>query len=366
MLLLSTTVTFLSETAQLPAVLYGGGARYLTSLRTVASIPIEYFGALWFLALIGLCGARRSRAYHSLDVIILWSGTIVCGIGASVSYQASFRCVPVVIATAIAAYVWVTAAVRSGGAGTDSDVRGRWSALASDWKLATSQSSVVTRWVVGGAVAALMAQHMALATTSTTSVERDAALVRWYVAKPRLSSPDITAEGKIRVVVFSDYECLFCSLQVPEFQRAVNRYREAGHRDVELVVKDFPLNSDCNPAVQTRMHPLACEASAAVRFVRRVRGDEDAQRFSALLYRKHGKLSNADIHDYLAERGLRDRFREERAPELDGVRQDARLGERLGVTGTPAVFVDGRLLRNLRPAGLEAILDYHTGIERPR
>ena len=54
LLLVSTFVSHLSHTAQLPAILYGGGSRYLASLRVIAGFPVEFLGVLWFALVVAV------------------------------------------------------------------------------------------------------------------------------------------------------------------------------------------------------------------------------------------------------------------------------------------------------------------------
>lgn len=359
LLLVATFVSYLDHTAQLPAVLTGDARHYWTSLNTVAGFPIEFLGALWFLVVIAVQSERQKASYASLDLLLFWSGAIATGVGAGLSYRAGIRCLPIMTATVIAAWICLTAAFRSGPLPANSGTVGVWSALKNDWTVFTSRSTAVVKWLAAGAGAGLVAQHMALAGAATTSVDRDAQLARWYASQPRVVSDDLVMPGKIRIVVFSDYQCPGCSFEVPEYETIANRYRNGGYEQVELITRDFPLNPDCNPAVQVRIHPAACGASAAVRFLKRIRGEHEAQTFAAMLYRKHGKFSNEDIERHLASVGLADRYKKEYTQEIDGVRKDALLGDKVGVSGTPTVFIDGRLVRNLQPHALETIIDYN-------
>jgi len=64
--------------------------------------------------------------------------------------------------------------------------------------------------------------------------------------------------GPIVVVEFSDYECPFCALAHEQTKALL-----AKRPDVLLVRRQFPLDSDCNPAVTRRMHPQACALARA-------------------------------------------------------------------------------------------------------
>jgi protein-disulfide isomerase len=106
------------------------------------------------------------------------------------------------------------------------------------------------------------------------------------------------------------------------------------------------------------VHPVACDAAAALKLVRTAKGDLDAWIFAERLYSKRGKLKREEIIQHLESLGLSNRFENDRT-EIERVREDALFGQSVGVTGTPSVFVDGRILRNAQPNAFEAILNYH-------
>jgi protein-disulfide isomerase len=207
-------------------------------------------------------------------------------------------------------------------------------------------------------VVLLTGQYLALTGRATTAADRDAQLARWYESEPRLTAAELVAPGRIRVVVFSDYLCPACSLQIPGIERTVNRYHIGGDENVELVLRDFPLNADCNPSVMTRTHPLACRAAVAARVADRVLDPAKSQAFRDRLYARHGRLAEADLVRDLEAVHLLEEFNETYDKELNAVRDDARLGGALGIASTPTVFVDGRLLRDTQPRVLSAILSH--------
>jgi protein-disulfide isomerase len=362
MMTVSSYVSYLNQTAQLPAVLYGGNAKYLTTLKAVAGVPVEFLGVLWFLLVIGVDSERTRASYRSLGDVLFWGGALILGAAVGLSYQAGFQTIPLIIATAVACWLWLSTLARTARPPSNVDDRiGLLRSLLGDWRLMTSRSGVLATWVLSLAAAALVVQYLSLTAAATGPDQRSSQLIRWYTSKPRVESKSLVEAGKVRVVVFSDYECPSCSMLVPEYQKITDRYRGYGRHEVELVTKDFPLNADCNAAVQTRMHPVACTAAAAVHFIRRTLGDDQAKVLSGLLYRKHGQLSKAEIERHIDSLGLTARFQQEHATDEEAVRQDARLGDQIGVNGTPSAFIDGRLVRNLTPQALETILDYHLG-----
>jgi protein-disulfide isomerase len=206
---------------------------------------------------------------------------------------------------------------------------------------------------------------MGLAASLTSSAERDGQLAVWFESQPRILDEDLTSAAKLRVVVFSDYQCPICAIVVPEFRRIVERYQKAGYPQVELVIRDFPLDPSCNKAVAVNMHPVACQAAAAVRLIERAAGERAAALARRTLYSKRGELTDAVIAACLEQSGLLHRFQTEKSSEMAGVIRDAEAGARLGVHGTPTVFVDGRATRSVTPDMLAALIAYRLRNMRP-
>lgn len=349
----ATFVSHLEQTAQLPAWLMSDGIRHWTSSRTVFGLPVEFPLALWFLSVAVHRGAVK---FQSVDLLYFWSGTVVSALCAGLLYQVGVRCLPITFASVAALVVVIDSGFRlhrlpsAAATSVGDDIR-------HDWALLTRPQSLV-KLVAAGAAVVLAAQYLVLTRTATTQADRDAELARWYEAEPRIASPELVTPGKIRVVAFGDYLCPACSFQIPALEKTVNRYHTGGYEEVELVLRDFPLNSDCNPSVSTRIHPLACRAAVAARVADRFLERSESQAFRARLYARHGRLTEADILRELEARRLLEQFYETYDEELKAVRDAARLGGTLGVSGTPTVFVDGRLLRSAEPRVVGAILSY--------
>ena len=152
------------------------------------------------------------------------------------------------------------------------------------------------------------------------------------------------ADAPIVIVEYSDFECPYCA----RAQGAVQQVLEAYGDDVRLVYRDFPL----------RMHehaPLAAQAARCAHEQGRFWDYHDE------LFRNHRELTPADLRRHAASVGLDagafdaclDSGRHAAAVDLDMA-----SGERLGVSGTPAFFINGRLLSGAQPlAAFAQIID---------
>ncbi|MBI5502364.1 MAG: DsbA family protein [Deltaproteobacteria bacterium] len=137
------------------------------------------------------------------------------------------------------------------------------------------------------------------------------------------------ADAPLTIVVFSDFECPICAVAA-ERLRAV---RERSPERVRIVFKHYPID---------QLHAMAMSAARAViaagnqgkfwEFHDALFADQDS--IGPGLYVRIATSLGLDL----------DRFEAERISEAsaDRVRADRAEGARLGVEGTPAIFVKGR------------------------
>ncbi|MDJ0847484.1 MAG: thioredoxin domain-containing protein [Myxococcota bacterium] len=144
-----------------------------------------------------------------------------------------------------------------------------------------------------------------------------------------------SADAKIKVVEFSDFQCPFCARVGPTLEKIAKEYPD----DVQIAFKHLPLS----------IHPKAPAAHAAA----------EAAHKQGRFWEMHDKIfanqrsmSPAAYEQYAKEIGLDvGRFKKDVAStdvkkRVDG---DAAEAARLGVTGTPAFFINGRYLSGAQP-----------------
>jgi protein-disulfide isomerase len=137
----------------------------------------------------------------------------------------------------------------------------------------------------------------------------------------------------VTLVVFADFECPHCKAEVPALRAAVDQFRGR----VKLVFKHFPLRGHerAKPAA------IACEAAHeqgkfwemhdAVFAHQDALEDEDLRKYAQQIGLDMGKFDAA--------------WKARRAEQL--VDADRAEGEKAGIDGTPAVFVNGRYVTGL-------------------
>ena len=142
-------------------------------------------------------------------------------------------------------------------------------------------------------------------------------------------------DAPVTIVEFSDFQCPFCVRARP----AVKRVREVYGDDVRFAFRHFPLS----------FHEQAPKAGEAIACA----GDQDKfWEMHDRLWESPGQLQPADLKEHAVALGL--------DPEAFGqcldsdryasvVEKDAQAGAQLGVSGTPAFFINGRPLSGAQP-----------------
>jgi protein-disulfide isomerase len=143
------------------------------------------------------------------------------------------------------------------------------------------------------------------------------------------------ADAKITIVEFSDFECPYCS----RAEESVNQVMEKYAGKVRIVFRHFPLSFHPNA-------PKAAEASACA--------DEQGKfwEMHKQLFANQKGLTVPELKQHAAAIGL-DQAKFDAC--LDGgskkplVDADTKAGSEAGVNGTPAFFINGKLLSGAQP-----------------
>jgi protein-disulfide isomerase len=161
-----------------------------------------------------------------------------------------------------------------------------------------------------------------------------------------------SADAPVTIVEFSDYQCPYCKRALPVLKEILAKYPGK----VRLAYRDFPLTS---------IHPRAEAAAEASRCA----GEQGRfWPYHDLLFEHQEKLDDASLVDYARKLGL-DAPRFEQCLKSHkyqaAVQQDIDAGEQLGISGTPAFFINGIPLMGARPlTSFVSIIDQE--LARPR
>lgn len=172
--------------------------------------------------------------------------------------------------------------------------------------------------------------------TTTTVAFEDSKIV------PVTRSPTLGGlSSKVTIVVFSDFQCPYCSRGADTVKRVFEAYPE----DVKVVFKQLPLP----------MHPqaqLAARASVAASNQGKFWEMHDLLFANQQAFRGHANDFEDWVAGFATKLGLNEKeFRNDyHAPATTQIiERDMALSQELGVRGTPHFFVNGKRVRGAKP-----------------
>jgi protein-disulfide isomerase len=140
----------------------------------------------------------------------------------------------------------------------------------------------------------------------------------------------------ITIVEYSEFQCPFCERVQPAVRRLMGEYKGK----IRWIVRDFPLG------FHNRARPAAVAAHCA----------KDQNKFWEMyeeLFKNQKSLEDADLRKAAQTIGLDlkkyDECFAKPAKKFEIIDENFRSGEKLGVTGTPAFFINGRRLSGALP-----------------
>ena len=128
---------------------------------------------------------------------------------------------------------------------------------------------------------------------------------QWLSTQVPIQSDALRAEGRVRVVVFTDYQCPVCRLRHQDFDPVIAEMRRKYPGRIEFVTRDFPLSEACNSGLRANLHPLACDEAVAVRTA----SSEARPQLVEDLFARQDGVSPEVLELVLANAGLLSRYR---------------------------------------------------------
>jgi uncharacterized membrane protein/predicted DsbA family dithiol-disulfide isomerase len=190
-----------------------------------------------------------------------------------------------------------------------------------------------------------------VAPTETLQGEELAQFTAWLDAQPKVDLPVPNQGAQVLVVKFNDFQCPACRQAYLEYRWVVDKYRKEAPDKVKFVNVDFPLESECGVA---NLHPSACEAAAAVRMARaRNKGDE----MEEFLFTNQPSMTPDMVKKAVRDIAQVTDFDAQYPKVLEQIRADSKLGQTLGVQGTPTFYINGiKINATLRPIYFDAAI----------
>jgi protein-disulfide isomerase len=161
---------------------------------------------------------------------------------------------------------------------------------------------------------------------------------RWYAAQPRVPLVVPSEGAKVLVVKFNDFQCPACGQSYLQYKPIFAKYEAEHPGAVKLVLKDYPLNRDCNDALSQTIHSAACEAAVAVRLAAAHNKTEAMEEW---LYTHQPAMTPPSVRQAAHDIGQVTDFDAKYQSTLSLVKGDVALGRQLGIKSTPTFFING-------------------------
>ena len=353
---------------------------YLSQYSTVRGIPVAVIGAIWFAAaaLLTVTGMVSSGTVReSVPGYLFAASTLALAVVLYFEYV-SFVVLKIVCILCVAMAAAVVALFFLSGSTTPFPMTTLHRRALRDLRVLVSSplAILVTVLFLGGAASTLaFFPREAPAATSTTAAGDPAAAAalaqaqappptqsqasefeRYWEAREKVPIA-IPAEGaKVLIVKFNDFQCPPCRNSHIAYKPLIAKFAAERPNEVRYVLKDYPLDAECNANVTNTIHPSACEAAVAVRLARTHNREEAMIEW---IFANQPMLTPDLVKQAARDVGQVTDFDAKYASTLESVKSDIALGKQLGVSGTPTFFVNGRKLDSaLQPPYFQQAIEY--------
>jgi protein-disulfide isomerase len=161
-----------------------------------------------------------------------------------------------------------------------------------------------------------------------------------------LSAPEqVNSNVKMTIVEFADFRCPHCKHAAPTLHAFLK-----SNSDVRLIFKPFPLDGTCNEAIKSGGDGVSCGLAAAVLCAEKIakkgwsahdyifENQSEISQARSLEKNIDGLAQHLDLNKNEINNCIKD------SATMDLIRKMAKEGEIAQIQGTPAVFVNGKLL----------------------
>ncbi|MEO8259364.1 MAG: vitamin K epoxide reductase family protein [Acidobacteriota bacterium] len=342
---------------------------YLSAYSTVRGIPVAVIGAIWFAAaaLLTVTGmVATGSVRESVPGYLFAASTLALAVVLYFEYVSfvvlkAVCILCVVMAAAVIALFFLT------GATTPFPMTTLPRRAFRDLRALVSSplALLVTVLFLGGAASTLAffpregtaaaagdaaAGQTAAATTAAPAPvptqSQASEFERYWEAREKVPMA-IPAEGaKVLIVKFNDFQCPPCRNSHMAYTPIIARFAADRPNQVRYVLKDYPLDAECNANVNSTIHPAACEAAVAVRLARTHNREEAMIEW---IFANQPALTPDLVKQGAREIGQVTDFDAKYASTLESVKSDIALGKQLGVAATPTFFVNGKKVDGALP-----------------
>ena len=326
-------------------------------------VPVAIFGAIWFAlaSLLSVAGlTARPAVQESVPGYLFAGSTLALSMILYLGY-ASFVLLELVCVLCVITYAAVIGLfLVSGAAGSVPMMSLPRRALHDMKVLASSPLAIVLAmlFLCGAATTlAFFPREAAVAPAAVTADPANPAVAatqdqrsefeRWYTSQPRLTLVVPDEGAKVLVIKFNDYQCPPCRQSFMDYKSVWSKWESSNPGAVKLLLRDFPLDSECNSNVATSLHPSACEAAVGARLARE---KSRIAPFEDWVFANQPTLTPDAVKRAAREVADVQDFDQRYQAVLAQVKADIAYGKTLGVRSTPTFFINGVKLEGALPA----------------
>lgn len=168
------------------------------------------------------------------------------------------------------------------------------------------------------------------------------------------------ADAALKMVEFADYECPACQALFMALSELMSKYPGK----VQYTFKNYPLDASCNPNLKQQMHQYACYSA----YLSRCAGEQGKfWEMNEYLFKTgiesqelEGEALKSKLTEGVEKLGLKMETVEScLASEAvkNKILSDINDGDEAGLTGTPSLFINGKLVRDISYDNLVLIFD---------
>jgi protein-disulfide isomerase/uncharacterized membrane protein len=161
---------------------------------------------------------------------------------------------------------------------------------------------------------------------------------RYMSTSPRVSIAVPNEGAPVLIVKFNDFQCPPCRNSHMAYKPILAKYAAEHPGKVRYVLKDYPLDAECNANVSNTIHPAACEAAVAVRLARAHNREEAMIEW---IFANQPSLTPELVRQAARDVGQVPDFDAKFASTIELVKADIAMGKELGVMATPTFFING-------------------------
>ena len=323
---------------------------YQSRFSTFLGIPVALFGAVWFVAagLLSVAGlTARQSVRENIPGYLFAMSTIALAVVLYLGYASLFL-IKAVCLLCITTYAAVIVLFIVSGAATTFPMTTLPRRVSADARLFLRSPIALTiaaLFLVGAATTFAFfpregagGPEAAAAAAPALTQDQRSEFERWYLSQPRIPLI-VPAEGaKVLIVKFNDFQCPACGQSYLLYKPVLAKYEAEHPGAVKMVLKDYPLNRDCNDNIGQTIHSAACVAAVAVRLAQ-AHGKTDAM--EEWLYTHQPEMTPPSVRQAAHDIGQIPDFDAKYESTLSLVKGDVALGRQLAVKSTPTFFING-------------------------